>query len=148
MAHDKLRAVSSWVTDSQNEICFEDEFLECRLVVLKIVRYMKDNHLTQKDLAETLGVSPQYINKFLHGCDMDMKLSTILRYGRLLGIKLLEVPEDKRNENYKVYVSTQVESDYSQSSPYHYIEALCLALNLKSKTHKVSPAQASTSLNF
>ena len=94
MAIRKMRKVSSWIEETKIENEHAEELLECRLIVLKIVRFMKNNHLSQKDLAERLNVSPQYINKFLHGQILDMKVSTILRYGKILGIKLIKVPED------------------------------------------------------
>ena len=95
MAHTRNRKQPSWISQSKLEIENEEEFLECKRIVLKIVRYMKDNHLTQKELASRLNVTPQYINKLLHGEDIDLKISTAIRYGRLLGVKLIEVPMDK-----------------------------------------------------
>ncbi len=91
----RLRKTSSWMTDAMASINNEDEILVGKKIVLKILRYMEDNHLTQKELAVKLGVSPQYINKFLHGQGGDIKLSTIVRYGRILGIKLIEVPDNE-----------------------------------------------------
>ena len=105
MAIRKMRKVSSWIEETKIENEQAEELLECRLIVLKIVRFMKDNRLSQRDLAEKLNVSPQYINKFLHGQCLDMKVSTILRYGKILGIKLLEVPSDKcRTASYNISV--------------------------------------------
>ena len=54
---------------------------------------MEANHMSQKQLAEKLGVSPQYINKFLHGQDCDIKISTAIRYGKILNLKLIEIPD-------------------------------------------------------
>ena len=56
---------------------------------------MKDNNMNQKDLAEKLNVTPQYINKLLHGQNLDLKITTALRYGRILGIRLILIPEDE-----------------------------------------------------
>lgn len=82
------------MNDTTREIEFEEDLRAGKMIVLKIVRYMEENHMTQKDLAEKLDVSPQYINKFLHGQDADIKISTALRYGRILGIRLIEIPKD------------------------------------------------------
>ena len=35
------------------------------------------------------------INKLLHGQDLDLKITTALRYGRILGVKLITLPEDE-----------------------------------------------------
>ena len=55
--------------------------------------------MRQKDLAEKLYVSPQYINKLIHGQDLNLKIATALRYGRILGVKLVEIPKDERTES-------------------------------------------------
>lgn len=103
MAHKRNREQTTWLTQAKFELEHEDELLECRRIVLKIVRYMKDNHLTQKELASRLNVTPQYINKLLHGQDLDLKISTVIRYGRLLGVKLIEVSTDKpKNDTTKI----------------------------------------------
>ena len=51
---------------------------------------MKDNNLSQNELAQKLGVSPHYVGKFLNGLDLGIKRSTAIRYGNILGIKLIE----------------------------------------------------------
>lgn len=90
----RMRKVSSWMSDAVKEINHQEEMIAAKKIVLKILRYMEANHLSQKQLAEKLGVSPQYINKFLHGQEWDIKISTAIRYGRILGLKLLEIPDD------------------------------------------------------
>lgn len=91
----RVKPSTTWISKSKSEIENEEELLACRRIILKIVRYMKDNQMTQKDLAEKLNVSPQYIHKLLHGQDLDLKITTVLRYGRILGIKLISLPEDE-----------------------------------------------------
>lgn len=90
----KLRKVSSWISDSTKSIENEKSILAVKKIVLKVLRYMDDNHLTQKELAEKLRVSPQYINKFLHGRETDIKISTAINYGEILGLNLIEIPDD------------------------------------------------------
>lgn len=91
----RVKPTTTWISKSKFEIENEEELLACRRIILKIVRYMKDNKMTQKDLSEKLNVSPQYINKLLHGQDLDLKITTALRYGRILGLKLIVLPEDE-----------------------------------------------------
>lgn len=90
----RVKPAKNWISKSKVEIENEEEFLACKKIILKIVRYMKDNNMNQKDLALKLGVSPQYVNKLLHGQDLDLKITTVLRYGRILGLKLIVLPED------------------------------------------------------
>lgn len=105
----RVKPSTTWISKSKSEIENEEELLACRRIILKIVRYMKDNKMNQKDLAEKLNVSPQYINKLLHGQDIDLKITTALRYGRILGIKLILLPEE-------VPVSPNVTINYYQTS--------------------------------
>lgn len=121
MAQGRMRAVSSWMEEVKREREVEEDLLACRLIVLKIVRYMKDHHLSQKELAEKLNVSPQYIHKFLHGQDLDMKITTVLRYGRILGIKLIEVPsQNEQEERTSSFVSAKYKMGAFQPECFDY----------------------------
>lgn len=90
----RIRKISSWMTDASNAIENEDELFAGKKIVLKILRFMEEKNISQKDLAKLLGVTPQYINKFLHGVDCDIKVSTAIRYGKILNLKLIEIPND------------------------------------------------------
>ena len=91
----RVKPTETLISKSKFEIENEEELLACRRIILRIIRYMKDNKMSQKDLAKKLNVSPQYINKLLHGQDLDLKITTALRYGRILGVKLITLPEDE-----------------------------------------------------
>lgn len=95
----RVKPTKTWISKSKFEIENEEELLACRRIILKIVRYMKNNNMSQKDLAEKLNVSPQYINKLIHGQDLNLKITTALRYGRILGVKLVEIPKDEHTES-------------------------------------------------
>jgi len=103
----RVKPTATWISKSKREIENEEEFLACRRIILRIVRYMKDNMMSQKDLSEKLNVSPQYVNKLLHGQDLDLKITTALRYGRILGLKLIELPDDE-------YSAPQITFNYYQ----------------------------------
>lgn len=92
----RVKPTETWISKSKAEIENAEELLACSRIILKIVRYMKDNNINQKELAQKLNVSPQYVNKLLHGQDLDLKITTALRYGRILGIKLIALPEDEQ----------------------------------------------------
>jgi transcriptional regulator with XRE-family HTH domain len=57
---------------------------------------------SQVELAEAMGCSAQYVNKLLRGQE-NLQIETICKIGRILGIKLIEVPkmEIKQNFNYQ-----------------------------------------------
>ncbi|MDE6768330.1 MAG: helix-turn-helix domain-containing protein, partial [Muribaculaceae bacterium] len=84
----------------------------------------EDNHMSQKELADKLDVSPQYINKFLHGQECDIKVSTAIRYGKLLNLKLIDIPDSDVQESTavanKIYLFKNcILKPYAQK-PYYY----------------------------
>lgn len=87
----RVKPTKTWVSKSNVEIENGEELLACRRIILKIVRYMKDNKMSQKDL--------------------DLKVTTVMRYGRILGLKLIVLPEDEP-------APTQVAIYYTTSAPY------------------------------
>lgn len=107
----RLRKSASWITETQRTYENLEETKAFSRIALRIIRYMKDNGLTQKELAERLNVTPQYVNKLLHGADSDLRITTALRYGRLLGLDLITVPdlqEPSETETQKIIVQFQI----------------------------------------
>lgn len=91
----RVQPTTTWISRSESEIENSQDLLACRKIILKIVRYMKDNNMSQKELAHKLSVSPQYIHKLIHGQNVDLKITTVIRYGRILGIDLITIPQDE-----------------------------------------------------
>ena len=69
----RLRKSASWITETQRIYENLEETNTFSRIALRIIRYMKDNGLTQKELAERLNVTPQYVNKLLHGANFDLQ---------------------------------------------------------------------------
>lgn len=89
-----------WAEKFGKEIS-EDNQLELNTkVVLRIIDFMDERGLKQVDLAKLLGTSPQYVNKLLRGGE-NMTLETVEKYGRTLGVKLVDVDD--------VYISKEYE---------------------------------------
>lgn len=61
------------------------------LIAIKILSTLRNQSITQKDLAEGIGVTPQYINKVVKGSE-NLSLETICKIERALGISLISVP--------------------------------------------------------
>ena len=117
----RVKPTKTWVSKSNVEVENGEELLACRRIILKIVRYMKDNKMSQKDLADKLNVSPQYINKLLHGQDLDLKVTTVMRYGRILGLKLIMLPEDEPATNHiSIYYTTSAPFNEAGASHFKY----------------------------
>lgn len=82
---------TNWMQEVEEAISREEEIRANNMIVLRIRRYMKENGLKQVELAAKLGVSPQYIHKLLNGLEPNIGVATAIRYGKILGIKLIEI---------------------------------------------------------
>jgi transcriptional regulator with XRE-family HTH domain len=80
-------------------------------ISLRIIAALEENkNMTQKALAEIIGVSPQYINKILRGQE-NLSLSTIAKISDALGVELISFPkfsfdktDDFRNKKNVEYI--------------------------------------------
>jgi len=59
-------------------------------IALKILRTLREHSISQKELADKLGVSPQYINKVVQGNE-NLSLETITKIEGVLGISLISI---------------------------------------------------------
>lgn len=73
---------------------------------------------TQVELAEALGCSAQYVNKLLKGQEK-LQIDTICKIGRILGIKLIEVPkmETKQKVHYPLDIAALLEKLNINTTP-------------------------------
>ena len=60
-------------------------------IAIKILRFLREHKITQKELADRLGFSPQYVSKIVKGSE-NLTLETIYKIQKALGITLIEVP--------------------------------------------------------
>lgn len=83
-------------------------------IAVKIMSAIKANKAanvfpkTQKELAEAMNCSPQYVNKLLKGTE-NLQLETIVKIEQILNITLIEVPEFQTTiqvqvEQYRKYI--------------------------------------------
>jgi len=61
------------------------------LIAIKILRALSDQKCSQKELAEKMDVSAQYINKIVKGSE-NLSLETISKLEKALSITLIDVP--------------------------------------------------------
>ena len=95
--YDKLmlrkRSVIETVNDELKNVCqiYHSSFkvLLSRRVAYAIMDYMQDNGLSRNDVAEKLGVSPQYVSKILSG-KVNFSFKTISEIEEGLGIELFQ----------------------------------------------------------
>ncbi len=99
---------SNWVEQLNYDIENREEIRAINFIVLTIKQYMKEHGLKQNELAEILGVTPQYVNKLLHGQVRNIGIGTLLKYGNKLGLKLVEVPGLEEKSEQKEQLETRV----------------------------------------
>lgn len=63
-----------------------------RIAVI-VLSYLKSKDMSQKQLADVMGVSPQYVNKIVKGSE-NLTLETIYKLEKVLGVCLIEVNSD------------------------------------------------------
>ena len=61
-----------------------------RQLATTLIGYMQDNGLTRADLADRLGVSPQYVSRLLSGTE-NLSFKSIANIEEKLGISCMEI---------------------------------------------------------
>lgn len=86
----------SWMKEDEVARGKKEEIKATTMIIMRLIDYMEKHQMSQTDLARVLGVTPQYINKLIHGQDNSFRIETAIEYGQKLGIKLIEIlaPED------------------------------------------------------
>ena len=82
---------SQWIEDAEMYNTNEEWLDKSSFIALKILRFLRARNITQKELAEKIAVSPQYINKVVKGRE-NLTLETICKIEKVLGISLIVVP--------------------------------------------------------
>lgn len=90
---DPHRDLTSWMKEDEAAKRNEEKVRATTKIILHLIDYMESHQMSQTDLARKLNVTPQYINKLLHGQDTSFRIETAIEYGKLLGITLIEIPD-------------------------------------------------------
>lgn len=85
------KEVSGWLEDAKWRIENEGWLKHSQYIALTILRTLRAKKMSQKALAERIGVSPQQISKIVKGGG-NLTLETIAKIESALGIPLIEVP--------------------------------------------------------
>jgi transcriptional regulator with XRE-family HTH domain len=86
--------VSTWKEDAVERKKNNDWTIRSFKIAVRILREIRvqknSNGMTQRKLAEEMGVSPQYINKIIKGKE-NLTLETISKIESVLGVTLIEI---------------------------------------------------------
>ncbi len=93
---EKLKSQSvkdeNWLKEAEWRQANEDWLDISFAIAVKILRTLRERNMTQKDLAERLGLTPQYVNKIVKGQE-NLTLETICKIESALDINLIRVPD-------------------------------------------------------
>ena len=74
---------------------------ESKGIALKVLMALKDRDMVPKNLAELIGVSPQYVSKLVKG-QANLTIETITKLQEVFGIGILAMLVQKRENQNKV----------------------------------------------
>lgn len=94
------------------------------LLALKANKSAERYPKNQKELAEALNCSPQYVSKLLQG-EEKLGIDTITKVGEILDIILIEVPQDKIN------IDELISNNYKQTFSIIQKEATVEVMNVR-----------------
>lgn len=112
------KILSSQKSTWQQEAAWRDENEEWLSlsfdIAVRVLDALKEKKITQKELAERMNVSAQYINKIVKGQEKNLSLETIGKLSRALGIKLRALMDAEVSTESKI-TSAKIEYDYEQA---------------------------------
>lgn len=116
---------SSWLEKAKWRSENEDWLAISFEIALRVGSTLSANKKAEKfpknqiELARAVDCSPQYISKMLKGQER-LQIDTICKIGKVLGIKLIEVPQvQSKSTEYNVSVWTDILKMFSKSTPIH-----------------------------
>lgn len=79
---------STWLEETEQRKANKGWLKHSQKIALLVLRTLRSKKISQKDLAERLGVSPQQVNKWLKGSE-NFTLDTIFKLEEALDIHIL-----------------------------------------------------------
>jgi len=104
--HQKIAAIASkepsgWLKDAQWRSENRAWLKHSQAIALRILRTLRAKNVSQKELAEQIGVSPQQVNKIVKGRE-NLTLETIAKLEAALGIVLLTLPPSSESNTHNL----------------------------------------------
>lgn len=85
------KEASNWIADAEYRQANRDWLRKSGAIAVQILGALKAQALSQKELADRLGITPQQISKIVKGHE-NLTLETICKLETALGIQLINVP--------------------------------------------------------
>lgn len=130
-----LSIVSNEETQTVNRAIYRVEnrkwLKASKAIAIEILFALDKLGITQKDFAEKLGVSPQYVNKLVKGSE-NLTLETIIKIQEILNIEILASLSPKETKNTLKVQFTSPETVYNRQIYQNYNSRKCNVINLVS----------------
>jgi transcriptional regulator with XRE-family HTH domain len=104
MKNDNLKKFNNLISGKKSSFFDNEEDVEWQSfsakIIFKVLDFMKKSQppLKQNELANLIGVSPQYVNKLLKGKE-NLTLETMLKLAKTLNIELYELLDSTEKSN-------------------------------------------------
>jgi ribosome-binding protein aMBF1 (putative translation factor) len=95
------KGISGWLDDAKYRIENEKWLKHSQAIALRILRTLRAKNVSQKELAEKIGVSPQQVNKIVKGRE-NLTLETISKLEGALDIVLLMLPSSSESTTHNL----------------------------------------------
>ena len=109
----------AWITYSQD-------------IALALHYYMREQELTQRELAEQLGVSAVYVGKLLKGGE-NLTLETICKIEQVVGDKLISI-----NKPYEMPYIIPLAEPYAESQDVEFSQIYCKTITPRNRYQRVN----------
>jgi transcriptional regulator with XRE-family HTH domain len=98
---------STWEAEARWRAANEDWLSVSFDIAVRVLDTLQAKGMTQKELADKMGVSPQFVNKVVKGQE-NLSLETIAKLSRALGVSLIEVANEKKAPDFVFGVERSV----------------------------------------
>ncbi len=81
---------SKWRNEAEWRRCNKAWLRHSKHIAVKVLSYMKQEHLTQSAMAERMDCTQQYVSKILKGTE-NLSLETLTKLEQAMGVKLINI---------------------------------------------------------
>lgn len=114
---------SNWLEEAKVRQANKAGMKTNQMVALYILRTLRKQKLTQRDLADRLGVTAQQVNKWVKGSE-NISIANVERIQKALGVRIMELREPEPEVCMKMVMEPKVDF-------YHLREHLIIFDNFK-----------------
>lgn len=109
------KGTSPWLQKAKQRSLDEDWLDDSAKIALAVLTHLKNNNISQANLAELIDVKPQQVYKIVKGKE-NLTLKTIKKIENALNIVLFEIPFNKESIDLQILDFSSANIEYTDSS--------------------------------